>query len=385
MASKDITTITQGGQSLTVHAPRSTWRELLAWFDEADFTGLSPPASWVVDSSRPDRWVLPSGRVFDVPEDGWNDAEVEEALLRAQITPEMQAQLKPEQRRAIDQLVEDIKKFERKEQATRAGKTGLQAYCPGASLDQPEIQERIATFVAFDGVAPDLLLIAVAEAAAVMRSSSDFGLSVMHEFACLAVQDFKDKAEPATPFFHNDEFSRIAEYIHKSVLITAASDREFFIDDQPVPVSLINALIQNFLERCRLWDQVRNIPAAINNRFVAEVRGALARKFPRAPRFVAEGARAAGIVRATLTLPSASQAGSSPAVACEELFVLLPERFTPSETLWNSYVAFCSRCGAAPVARGAFFKALGQWARGRVRATKRGTPRLPGYLGVAPR
>lgn len=346
MTDKDIMIISPDGQSLVAQTPAPTWGALLEAvgidenFEGADLNTI--PAAWVEK----------------VPADGIIPDKMYERILRERVTPQMRAAITVEQKRVLDAIGADIKKSNN----------------PADALSSESIGARVATLLVVDRVPHQLVLDTVTDAAMRGHHSDPrrekISFALMYEFACATVEDFRD--EPARTFFNNDEYSRMAELMHKNMPnLTAVDARRFFKGDRPLPTSWVDVAIQFYLARCTIWDTGRNQQTDIGLKLVAEVRGAWARKYPRLA-----STEAGEVARATLTLPSASP-------ACEELFVLLPERFTPSETLWNSYLAFCAPCGVAPVARGAFFKALGQWARGRVRATKRGTPRVPGYLGVA--
>ena len=104
----------------------------------------------------------------------------------------------------------------------------------------------------------------------------------MHEIACGVVDDFRERREPAQPCYYDSEFGRMARIVHRNLpTLTAVSEREFFVDDRPISTPLVNAAIQFHLERCKIWDYARNMQKEIDNRTITEVRGQLARRWPR--------------------------------------------------------------------------------------------------------
>jgi hypothetical protein len=196
-----------------------------------------------------------------------------------------------------------------------------------------------------------------------------------------ALFDFKRRAEcgdgNAAPQFYHDEFGRMATYVHAQGLesITALSERDFFDEGRRISTHAINSMIQAVLESCVIWDPLRDTQVLVSNRLIAEVRGALARKWPQWSR--------PGHLDATGT-SDARPDSESVASFAEELLELDARAWTPSAKLTEVWIVWCATKDTAPGEPSWFFKELGRWSGGRAHRRKKHTDdgRVPGYAGI---
>ena len=201
----------------------------------------------------------------------------------------------------------------------------------------------------------------------------------------LYLLDFKDESaingKRAAPAFDHDEYGAMAIYVLSQGLenLTAASTKEFFIDDKPIPAHHIDSFIQFYLEASNILDRVRNLPVNVSNRLVAEVRAAIARKRPRfsAPEDQSKIGRASHC-------SFYEELGSRVFLFADENLVLDAGAWTPSETLWTAWVHRCADRFEQPGEGPLFFKELVRWTGGRIQRRKKlsGGVRPPGYAGL---
>ena len=248
----------------------------------------------------------------DIPRDR------QEEIISAQVTPELLSQMTPDGRRALDQLLEDVK---------RAGS-------PAEALGSNLIAGRAAKLI-IAGAPYSLVLTKLAKAA---KQDGSESLAVMYDYACCGLAEFQDslRSPPVRPAFDHDEFVLMAEYVHNGMpMVTAAGPREFYDGDRAVPPHLVDVFIHRELEKADIWDPQRRVLVTVSNRLVAEVRGALARKYPRLPTVGGDPMAPIGnVIVAPLSRPSVS------AFAHEEL-LLTPRAWTASEAIWSAWVAWC--------------------------------------------
>jgi hypothetical protein len=283
--------------------------------------------------------------------------ECEEAIL-AQVSPETWSSTSPSACAALKSLVEEA-----------AG-----ADDPEALLDSHEFAVKVASVIVIDDVPHELAIVEVAKAA----TRPGLRLADAHEAICCELRMLEVR-EHFPPSFEHDQYGDMADYIHSLLPVTARGPREFYLADERLQDHLVDAFINLRLEKAEIWDIRRDRPATIDCRLVAEVKAALARKYPRLPTWDAD----AGYQDVTM-LESHPQKSNSVAEFAAAALELVPSAWTSSDDLWESYQQRCHHREVTPLARTQFFRDLKSWGSGRVTRTKpRDQDRTPGYMGVA--
>jgi hypothetical protein len=367
--SRDITIIAPGDQ-LPVQAPGPSWPEEMA-SDEDDVP--SWPVAW-------------QGRINAATNERYDvDPAMLDAALRAWVTPEMRASVAPESAQALARLTQSIGKF--------------------SDLETEHFLESLGTLIRFDGVpwrlahndiAERLMLLEperrtepVLRKAAVMPPGlSDWvkagvarrlALEVKHELVEPRIETFheafqrtnsalftlKSRTVPTRPTFDCDQFGRMAMHVRQEVEAMPAAERERYAD--------ADALIHGVLRTVKLLDPVSNKPVELDNKIIAQVRGALARTWRLSP---------------TGTMPPTALLTASPialiAAFANERLTLDPEAWTLTKALWQAWVAWCEERGAAPGTEAVFGRRLMEWGGDRIQPSRpRSKGRLPGYAGIS--
>lgn len=389
--SRALITVEHRGQSLALYR-NPTWGDALPWVGKDDkFDSDCIPVC-------PDEWErrYPDGRVpsFEI-----------DAALRLIVTPERRAQLTPDQQRRLHSLVEKIQRAltalkERKKSEEPGVPEFMLPYVrkpfdPFSVLETPEIKERLMDMLGLSSIPPEIIINGVAEALARGKSIAlgvPCDLNEARGMVLSCVECFRDEheKEPARPVFESDEYGRMAEHIHErtSATLTAASEREFYIDGAPVLTGLINALIEDILGKCEIFDETRNKHIGTSNRLVAEVRGALARKYLRIPapdRGIVNIETVKADIVETLPPPApAAHSALSVSVFANENLQLDEGSWTSSDKLMEAWSTACAQCGSAPGDKEVFLKELGKWGGTHIKRTKRTIQgcRIPGYAGI---
>jgi hypothetical protein len=283
------------------------------------------------------------------------DAEIPDDVVDAAIRADAAAKrtaCRPEQRLALDRLTEQL----------RAARD------PAALLRTADVLGRMLTLRG-EGVSVIVVLTALAEG--ILRPEYYETLEDAYEEAHVTsrkcLRDLVRSGDLVQPTFDSDEYGRMAEYVQRRVPATlmAVDERTFFADDRPITTAQINAVIHNFLAQCRIWERGRKVWVDISNHLIAEVRGAMARKWPRLP--------PAGPVPDVAARPqlAISSDARSPVVAfAEERLVLASEEWTSSDALWSAWVAWCETRGVPPGDRKGFFVRLNEWGGDRIRSAR---------------
>jgi hypothetical protein len=350
--------VAQGGHSLVVHRHDLTWGQL----------------------DRLDEAI--EGEDFEVPTDFPENASEEDndRIADALDTPDMYKQLSPEQLQALDRIIGDFNRSVGDESPrTRAE---IEARMIAVDKALRGVAGRLATLVHFDHVPRHLVLNRMGRA---VRKKDRMSLTSArcHVAAYISGYQSDHDTEPAQPIFEYDDFGRLTQHVltQTPAVLTAATEKNFQVNGDAVDVAVINAFINEVLEKCRLWDRHRNEFAKVNSRIVTEVRCYMARKL------IASG-----------QMPAVSEAGtvldqrpmaSMPAVnplsefaACQ--LELARDDWTSSAQLWAAWQSWCEAHGLLPGAMPTFFKNLCTFYGGKISPSKRRTRggREPGYVGV---
>jgi hypothetical protein len=231
-------------------------------------------------------------------------------------------------------------------------------------LEADVVLTGIVTLIVIDGAPRDVVLCDLAES--VDRQGNSFSEVYLNLFNALDHFRRRHGKEPAQPVFEIQEYDRMAIYAHSQMpLLTARGDKKFFYDGMPVPTDRVDAALTAILGKC-----VRNLDyreVSFNNKTVAEVRGALARKWPHFP--VPEGA----------SRPSEALLLSAPdefAAFTQEYLDLVPGDWTPSLVLFQAWETFSS----SSIGAVHFFRQLNLWAGDRIQKSQR--QRQHGYAGI---
>jgi hypothetical protein len=127
----------------------------------------------------------------------------------------------------------------------------------------------------------------------------------------------------------------MAAYIHDLDLkeLTALNEREFFYNDEPISAHAVNSIIDNRLRTCEIWDPNRGVHVGVSNRLINEVRGAMARKWPRLSDKNRNGSD---------NFPGDADRRLAQRVAAfaDNQLCLDADAWTPSATLWDAWIAF---------------------------------------------
>jgi len=337
------------GQGLTAYTPRRTWREALAKVENHTYY---LPADARIPADTPENQIR----------------QMCCAMAQTLDTPEMHASVSPESKQALSCIIRDI--------------------AEGVEEPQDAVNKaarRIATLIEYDGVPIDVVF-------------NEIGRSLVGKIECCddlldaretvewALLFEPDKNELAYPVYERDEFGRMAEYILKqSPSLTATSERQFYNDNRPIPVSIVNAHIDAVLTNCRLWDRHRNEPCSVDNRLINEVRSAMARKLIRSGRVPRQQPNVSSVNAVIDHLPAIPAV-----VASNPMHQFAAERleldrgsWTSSDKLWASWEDWCSSVGQAPGIRAVFFKELRSWGGECITSAKRRTAGklVHGYRG----
>src|SRR5205814_1663473 len=144
-------------------------------------------------------------------------------------------------------------------------------------------------------------------------------------------------------------------YIHDLDLkaLTALNEREFFYNDEPISTHAVNSIIDNRLRTCEIWDPHRNVCVAVSNRLISEVRGAMARMWPRL-----SGQSPDGSDKLSLAGP---RYGQRVAAFGDDRTCLDTGAWTSSDIFWEAWIAFCAARSEPSGASSTFFKELTRW------------------------
>ncbi len=325
------------GHSLSV-STFTLWQEVLG-IDKDELEALPIPAHMVV----PD-WDI-------------SDRDSDE-IMRAQVTPEMRAGLEPYQREMLVNLQADVRREK-------------------DPFNSARVMSRMATAASYGAIPLPVVLNAFAEAAKEVDTQP---FHELYYFAHMHLCGFRDQSardrKPATPAFNHDEYGAMATYIRGHGLegLTARSEREFFYNDEPVTAHSVNAIIDAHLRTCEIWDSNRGVNVAVSNRLINEVRGAIARMWPRydqSPHAWDKSLSVAG--------PSYPKRVAS---FGENRICLDSDAWTSSATLSQAWQDFCAGRSEPSGASSTFFKELTRWSGGRIQRSKKGPHRVPGYSGI---
>lgn len=341
---------------------------------------VSIPALWSeVLSIDPDELEgdLPVPGHVAWPEDGgfFSDDDCDETY-RALLTPEMRAGLEPHQREMLVNLEADVRRENDPFNSERV-MSRMATMASHGAVPLPAVLEVFAEAVK-DGPRPSA---AWGLTAAELKALPKRNLKYHERYytAHMYLADFRSKnaGNPATPAFNFDEYGAMATYIHNRDLqaVTALNEREFFYNDERISKHHVNSIIDARLRTCEIWDSHRGVVVAVSNRLINEVRGAMARMWP----------------RLSDRTPDASDNPIS--IACltytERAFSFADKRlsldaaaWTSSATLWEAWIAFCATRAEPSGASSTFFKELTRWSGGRIHRSKRGPHRVPGYSGI---
>ena len=335
----------QAGNALSVRPLAPTWGGVLAIDDDPHTVQI------------PEGFVMKEGFVS---KDGFWSQEASDAVARAQVTPEMLAQLDPSLRQMLARIGREVRDSED----------------PFKSW----LMSRAATLLSYLGVPQTVVLNTFAEAA-MQRFDfwANWSFDLLGHQTHLCLLDFRDDSvkngKPAVPAFYNDEYGPMALYVLGKGLeaLTAKSEREFFDGEQEIPLHVVNSVLQICLESCDILDSVRKVPVSVSNRLIAEVRCAIARK---RPRWSTTPDNSQGDIRLTLIQRVAAFAG--------ERLALDEKTWTSSDALWRAWLEWCATRSERPGENALFFKALVNWSSGRIYRVKKQTShfRPPGYLGI---
>lgn len=329
------------GHSLPLHAPVATWSDVLEGIDENS-----------EDLPIPPHLVLP---------DGWTSDSDSDEIARGQVTPEMRAGLNPSQQQILANLDSEVRK-------------------EPDPLNSVRLMSRMATAVSFGTISVPLVLSTFAEAA---KGHGPQRFHELYHFAHMHLLDYRDQStregKPATPAFNYDEYGAMAAYIRSQGLeaLTALNERDFFHKDERISTHSLNAIIDARLRICSIWDPNRGVNVAVSNRLINEVRGAMARMWPRLSDQILDTSdkslRAAG--------PRYQKRVAS---FGDNQVCLDTDAWTSSATLWQEFMAFCAARSESSGASSTFFKELVHWSGGRIQRSKKGKGphRVPGYSGI---
>jgi hypothetical protein len=317
------------------------WSDALAGIDE-NFDDLPVPADMVVPV-------------------GWTSDSDSDEIARRQVTPEMRAGLDPSQRQMLANLGSEVRK----------------ETDPSKSM---RLMSRMATAISFAGIPVPLVLSTVAEA---MKEHDPQPFHELYFCAHMYLLDYRDQSarKPATPEFNYDEYGPMAAYIHSSPgleALTALSDREFFDNDERISTHAVNSIIDAQLRNCSIWDPIRGVNVAVSNRLINEVRGAMARMWPR---LTDHNPDDPSDKFPSLAGPSYAQRVAS---FGDNQLCLDAAAWTSSASLWQAWIALCASRSEPPGASSTFFKELPRWSGGRIQRSKKGKEphRVPGYSGI---
>jgi hypothetical protein len=328
------------GGSLTLRAPVAMWAEVLEGIDE-----------------NYEDWPTPAGMALHEDFTFLSDSESDD-VMRGQVTPEMPAGLDPAQRQLLANLENDVRK-------------------ESDPLNSVRLMSRAATAFSL-GVPLPLILNTIAGAA---KKGSPYPFHSIYYFTQMNLIQFRDEAalnqKSATPEFNHDEYGAMAKYIHDRDLkaLTARSESEFYYNDERISTHAVNSTIDFHLRNCNIWDSHRNVFVAVSNRLISEVRGAMARMWPRLSGQSPDGSDKFHRV----TGPKYRE---RVAAFAEKQVCLDADAWTSSPILWEAWIAFCTARAEPSGASSTFFKELTRWSGGRIQRSKKGSHRVPGYSGI---
>jgi hypothetical protein len=329
------------GDSLSVSTP-TLWPDVLS-IDEDEFEG-----------------DLPIPAHMALPDDGFTDSDMDE-IMRAQVTPDMRAALKPSQREMLVNLQADV----------RGEKD---------PLNSVRLMSRMATAASYGAVPLPVVLTAFAEA---VKEFDPQPFHQLYYFAHLHLAAFTKQSarnsKPATPAFNYDEYGAMATYVHSQGLeaLTALNEREFFYNDERISTHHVNSIIDAHLRTCEIWDSHRGVRVAVSNRQINEVRGAMARMWPR----WSDPSPDASDKSLSLAGPRYAQRVAS---FGGDRTCLNADAWTSSAALWQAWQDVCASRSEPSGASSTFFKELTRWSGGRIHRSKKGKGphRVPGYSGI---
>ncbi|MCK1293419.1 hypothetical protein [Bradyrhizobium sp. 30] len=313
------------------------------------------------------------------PEDGgfFPDDDRDE-IYRALVTPEMRGGLEPHQREMLVNFQADVRR-------------------ENDPFNSERLMSRMATMVSFGAVPLPVILEAFAEAVKDgPHPSAAWGISApevkappkrnlpFHErysTAHMYLADFRNKnaRNRVTPAFNFDEYGAMAAYIHNRDLeaLTALNEREFFYNDEAISTHHVNSIIDARLRSCEIWDPHRGVAVAVSNRLINEVRGAMARMWPR----VINQSPDNSDKYLRLSGPGYAQRVAS---FGDSRTCLDADAWTSSAVLLRAWQDFCASRSEPSGASSTFFKELTRWSGGRIQRSKKGKGphRVPGYSGI---
>ncbi|MEH2473325.1 hypothetical protein V1281_005489 [Nitrobacteraceae bacterium AZCC 2161] len=326
------------GHSLSLHAPIAMWSDVLGGIDE-NLDDLPIPPHLVVD-------------------EGWTSDSDSDEIARGQVTPEIRAGLEPSQREMLANLENEVRK-------------------DTDPLNSVQLMARIATAVSFGCIALPLVLSTFAEAA---KERDPRPFHDLYHSAHENLIDYRDQSardrKSATPTFHHDEYGAMAMYIrsHGLEALTALTERDFFYNDERISTHILNAIIDDRLRICSIWDPNRGVNVAVSNRLINEVRGAMARMRPRLSDRTPDAS--------DHTLGGACQTYTQRVTSFADMRLSLDtDAWTSSSTLLQAWQDVCAARSEPPGASSTFFKELTRWSGGRIQRSKKGkaSHRVPGY------
>jgi len=242
------------------------------------------------------------------------------------------------------------------------------------------LMSRMATAASYGAVPLPLVLTVFAEA---MKEFDPQPFHRRYYDAHMHLGDFIRQSardsKPATPAFNFDEYGAMAAYIHNQGLetLTALNDREFFYDDERISTHHVNSIIDARLRACEIWDPHRGVTVAVSNRLINEVRGAMARMWPR----LSDPNQDASDKSLGLAGPRYAQRVAS---FGDTQVCLDADAWTSSTALWEAWRDVCASRSEPSGASSTFFKELTRWSGGRIHRSKKGKgpDRVPGYSGI---
>jgi hypothetical protein len=344
---------------------------------------VSTPALWSeVFSIDPDELEgdLPVPPHVAWPEDGgfFPDDDCDE-IYRALLTPEMRAGLEPHQREMLANLKDDVRREDDPFNSERL-MSRMATMASHGAVPLPAVLEVFAEAVK-DGPRPSAARgLTAAELKALPKRNLPYRERYYTAHMYLAEFKNKNARNPATPAFNFDEYGAMATYIHNRDLkaLTAQSDRIFFYNDEHVSTHHVNSIIDKNLRTCEIWDSHRGLVVAVSNRLINEVRGAMARMWPR---LTDHNPDDPSDKFPSLAGPSYAQRVAS---FGDNQLCLDADAWTSSVTIWQAWQNFCASRSEPSGASSTFFKELTRWSDGRIQRSKKGKDqrRVPGYFGI---
>lgn len=345
--SKALTKPTEA-RSIAAYCVGQTWGKFL--------TPFLPPEE--------DRWAIPTGQLVE-------GRELD--IVRSLAAPENHSGITREGEQALQRLIKSIKNSEE----------------PAKFVASDGFKSRLATLVAFDGVPAKMACAEIALATVELTFHDSTLVMYAYDWLMDELIEVRDSErfnkDQVDAFFEHDHYLLMARFVLQWLpdTLSAAGEHQFYVAEQPISRHIIDATIQNRLERCTIWDLHRGVPAAINNRLISEVRGAIARKRPRVARSAINGSSPVEMLDSSSQAHAAASLPRIRAFGADRL-VLSPQSSSSSAELWVEWSDWCMRRGEPVGERRSFFRGLNSWAGTRIRRSKlqSGAGRMPVYIGL---